>query len=151
MARQYAFRAGRRSKMWPGDVDLMAERPRRRREDIDLSGRLAVVEAVQQMHTSLLQSVSKSLESLVRIESENAVARVQCASSAKDIDTIKGEMPSLRIVRMLVFTSALAVFGSTITLGWTIVRDAAQARQDRARILPASGTDVKVDSQHANQ
>lgn len=100
----------------------------RRREDASIRDRLAVVEAVQDEHRALFASVSLSLESLVRIESDNAVARQRAKDHGEDIDVLKAEMPTLKIVRYLVFAAALAVLGSALTMGWSIVTAAGKAQ-----------------------
>lgn len=115
-------------------------RPRRRREDVDLAERLSVVEAIQEGHQLLLEKVSGSLESLVRIEADNAIARQRSADNQQKLETITIEMPGLRIVRQLVFTAVIALLGSCITVGWVAVRELAKAqlesRQNRAKIAP---------------
>jgi hypothetical protein len=120
----------------PLNDDLVC--PRRRRSDADLSGRVAVLEAVQGEHRQLFKSLSDSLASLVRIESDNAIARVQTEETARDVDKIKEELPSMRLVRYLVYTATLAVLASAITFGWTVIYGAAKS------ITP------RVES-HANQ
>lgn len=107
--------------------------PRRRRSDCDLIERMAVVEAVQDEHRALFQQISASMQALVNIESENAVARRQAQEANENLVLIKDELPSLKLARYLVFTAALAVAGSAITFGWTIVYGAAQARAEAVK------------------
>ncbi len=103
--------------------------PRRRREDLDLDRRMVVVEAVQQEHRQLFSSLDHSLAALVRIESENAVARAQSADNGKELRVIQAELPTLRITRLLVFTAAIAVLGSSLAVAWGVFRDAAEGQR----------------------
>jgi cell division protein FtsX len=97
--------------------------PKRRREDVALAERLAVVEAVQSEHKYLLDRVVDALQSLARIEQENSERKRKVDNHESDIEKIKSEMPTLRIVRMLVFTAAVSLLGTSILVVWNVYRD----------------------------
>lgn len=118
--------------MSPPNGDAAA--PRRRKSDSDLMGRVAVLEAIQDEHRGLFQSLSDSLAALVRIESDNAIARQRAEENSRDVEAIKGEMPGMRLARYLVFSAALAVLGSAITFGWVVIYGAAQTKVVQADV-----------------